>query len=126
MENFFRTTTGRLSLILGGVDLALLGIASLFGDPTLTGMLLAWVPMLSLAAGIYIVLFSTMEIGELFPIGLLSMLLALLGVYVYGLTNATFAGPAAGVMSISVGGLFALLGLWPAELAVERRVESAA
>jgi hypothetical protein len=126
MENFFRTHAGRLSLVLGGADLSLLGIASFVQDPEVTGMLLAIVPMLSIAAGIYIVVLAIDEIGDLFPIGLLSMLLFLLGVYVYGLTNATVAGPAAGVMSISVGVLFALLGAWPAELAIERRIERTA
>ena len=123
MENFFRTQAGRFSLVLGGADLTLLGIASFIGDPELTATLLAMVPMLSIAAGIYIVVLATDEIGDAFPIALFSMLLFLLGIYVYGLTNATLAGPAAGVMSISVGVLFALLGAWPADLAIERRIE---
>jgi hypothetical protein len=123
MENFFRTHAGRSSLVLGGIDLALLGIASLVEEPQLTALLLAVVPMLSLSVGIYIVVYATFEIGGLFPIGLFSILLFLLGVYAFGLTNATLAGPAAGAMSLSVGVLFALLGGWPAELALERRIE---
>ena len=60
MENFFRTHSGRLSLILGGADLALLGAASLAEDPAITGLMLAWLPMLSIAAAIYIVVIAAL------------------------------------------------------------------
>jgi hypothetical protein len=113
MENFLRTHSGRLSLILGGADLALLSAASLAEDPAITGLLLAWLPMLSIAAGIYIVVLATIEIGGLLPVGLFSTMLFLGGVYVFGLSNATGAGPASGVVLLSIGLIFALLGLRP-------------
>jgi hypothetical protein len=113
MEKFFRTHAGRLSLILGGVDLALLGAASLAEDPAITALLVALLPMLSIAAGIYIVLLATIEVGDLLPVGLFSTMLFLGGVFVFGLSNATGAGPASGVVLISVGIIFALLGLRP-------------
>jgi hypothetical protein len=113
MENFFRTHAGRLSLVLGGVDLALLGAASLAEDPALTAFLIALLPMLSSAAAIYIVILASIEIGGLVPVALFSIMLFLGGVFVFGLSSATGAGPASGVVLISVGIIFALLGLRP-------------
>lgn len=127
MQSFFRTTPGRLSLILGGVDLSIMGVASLVEDPAVTALLVALIPMLSIAAAINIIALSTWEQGGLLPVGLLSIALFLAGVYVYGLESATHAGPAAGVVLLVVGAIAALLGVHPPAVSVEspRTAESA-
>ena len=124
MEKFFRTHTGRLSLILGGIDLALLGVASLVENPEITAALLALIPMLSVAGCIYIVVTATFEIGGLLPIALFSMMLFLGGVFVFGLTNATGAGAASGTVLLSVGVIFALLGIRPEAREIAQAIES--
>jgi hypothetical protein len=124
MEQLFRTQFGRRSLILGGANLAVLGIASLAEDPELTLGLVALIPMLSVAASIYIVVGAIDEVGGLTPISLASMMMFLGGVFVFGLTNATGAGPASGAVLIVVGALFALLGVRPERRALTRSIES--
>lgn len=118
METIFRTTFGRLALILGGADLGLMGVASLVQDPDLTANLVALVPMLSIAVGINIIGLSTVERGGELPIALLSILLLLGGVYVYGLEHATAAGPAVGIVLVSIGAIAAILGAIPARRSV--------
>ncbi len=111
MDSFLRTSSGRLTLILGGIDLALMGAASLFESAELTSLLVAWIPVLSIAVGINIVVLSAIEIGDLFPVSLFSLGLFLGGVYVYGLDSATHAGPAAGLVLLSIGALTAVAGI---------------
>lgn len=115
MKTFFATTTGRLTLILGGADLALMGLASLLQDPALTMNLVALIPVLSIAVSINIVGFATVERGGTLPISLLSMMLVLGGVYVYGLEHATTAGAAVGIVLLSIGLIAVLLGAVPAK-----------
>ena len=128
MESLFRTAAGRLVLVLGGVDLFFMGVASLANDPALTMVLVALIPMLSIALGIYIVVLTAHEHGGLLPIGLLSMMLFLGGVYVFGLESATYSGPAAGVVLVVIGALAMIAAvvssLAPAEH--RRSIESAA
>ena len=82
--------------------------------------------MFSIAVGIYIVVLGTVEIGGLLPVSLFSMMLFLGGVYVFGLSNATGAGPASGIVLISVGAIFALVGVRPELRAPAREIESRA
>jgi hypothetical protein len=121
MHTYFRTQSGRLALLLGGADLLLMGAASLLENPQITAHLLAVIPMLSIAVGINVVVLATHEKGGTLPVSILSLMLFLAGVYVYGLASATFAGPAVGVLLIVLGASAALYGLLPNRAPTEHR-----
>jgi hypothetical protein len=99
--------------MLGGADLFLMGLAAFAGDPELARFLVAFVPMLSVAGGSYVVCVSTFEFGGLTPIALTSMMPFLGGVYVFGLDSAPTAGSAAGLALMVIGALAGWFGLAP-------------
>ena len=114
MESFFQRTSGRITLVVGGINLALMGVMALTEtSQDATRLLIAAIVPLSIAVGIYVVGLATTETPTPFPIALACMYMFLGGVAVYAMEQAPTAGHASGVLLIVLGACAGLLGVRP-------------